>query len=151
MQGLKRKIVYITLYELIAICITTTALSQLTGRDMTHSGLLACTTTAIALVWNLVFNCAFEWWESHQAQRGRSVLRRVAHAICFEGGLVLMLVPLFAWWLGITLWQAMVMDIGLLLFFLGYTFVFNLGFDRLFGLPNSAQPLESGYQQARPA
>jgi uncharacterized membrane protein len=27
------------------------------------------------------------------------------HAIGFEGGLVVMLVPLFAWWLGIGLWE----------------------------------------------
>jgi uncharacterized membrane protein len=151
MQGLKRKIVYVSLFELIAIGITTTALAQLSGQGMAHSGALAGMSTAIALLWNLLFNSLFEWWEARQRLRGRTLLRRVAHALCFESGLVMMLVPLFAWWLHITLWQAMVMDIGLLLFFLAYTFVFNLVFDRVFGLPRSALPLKADLRQAKPA
>ena len=51
---------------------------------------------------------------------------------------MLFLVPLFAWWFDIGLWQALVMDLGLLVFFLVYTFVFNWCFDRVFGLPASA-------------
>ena len=82
----------------------------------------------------------FERWESRQAVRGRSLRRRVAHAIGFEGGLAAILVPVFAWWLGIGVWQALMMDIGLLLYFLAYTFFFNWGFDRVFGLPASAAP-----------
>ena len=66
------------------------------------------------------------------------IARRVAHAIGFEGGLVFTLVPLFAWWFGVSLWHAFVMDLGLIVFFLGYTFVFNWVFDHLFGLPASA-------------
>ena len=65
--------------------------------------------------------------------------RRVAHALGFEGGLALMLVPLMAWWFGIGLWQALVLEAGLLLFFLAYTYVFNWSFDSVFGLPAAAQ------------
>ena len=36
------------------------------------------------------------------------------------------------------LWQALVMDLGLVVFFLCYTFVFNWAFDQVFGLPASA-------------
>ena len=96
---------------------------------------LAIGSSAIALGWNLVFNMLFERWERRQPTRGRSVARRVAHAIGFEGGLLLFLVPFFAWWLGVSLWQALVLDIGFLLFFLVYNFVFAWAFDRLFGLP----------------
>ena len=95
-------------------------------------------TTAIAIGWNLVFNALFEAWERRQPVRGRGVARRVAHAIGFEGGLLLWLVPFFAWWLGVSLWQALLMDLGLLVFFLVYTYVFTWVFDRLFGLPASA-------------
>ena len=62
------------------------------------------------------------------------------YAIGFEGGLVAFLVPVFAWWLGVSLWESLVMDLGLVVFFLVYTFVFNWSFDRLFGLPTSAAP-----------
>ncbi|KAB7536373.1 PACE efflux transporter [Verminephrobacter sp. Larva24] len=98
-----------------------------------------CTaTSAIAVLWNLLFNWAFEHWESRQTVRGRNVRRRIAHAVGFEGGLVVILVPILAWWFGISLWQAFVMDLALVIFFLGYTFVFNWMFDQLFGLPASA-------------
>lgn len=135
MQGVKRKVVYVSLYEGIAIVAATLGLAGMTGQGMEHSGLLAVAASAIAVVWNLLFNTLFERWEARQAQRGRSVLRRVVHAVCFEGGLVLFLVPLIAWWFDTSLLQALVMDLGLVLFFLVYTFVFNWGFDRVFGLP----------------
>ena len=80
---------------------------------------------AVAVVWNVVFNTLFERWEARQAVRGRSLRRRVAHAIGFEGGLVFTLVPLFAWWFDISLWEALLMDLGLIVFFLCYTFVFS--------------------------
>ena len=130
MQGIKR--------ETIAIAVASWGLALMSGRDLGHSGALAVMASAVAIVWNLGFNTAFEAWESRQAVRGRSVLRRVAHAIGFEGGLAAVLVPLFAWWLQVSLWQALVMDLGLLVFFLAYTFVFNWLFDRVFGLPASA-------------
>ena len=139
LQGPKRRVLYVALYELIAIAAATLGLALLTGQSAAHSSIASIAASAIAVVWNLVFNWAFERWESRQAVRGRSVARRVAHAIGFEGGLVFTLVPLFAWWFGVSLWQAFVMDLGLIVFFLCYTFAFNWGFDRVFGLPASAQ------------
>jgi uncharacterized membrane protein len=139
MQGIKRRVVYVVLYEAIAIAAATVGLMAMSGQGAGHSGVLAVIASAIAVVWNLGFNATFEYWESRQARRGRSVARRVAHAVGFEGGLAAILVPVFAWWLDVTLLQALWMDLGLLVFFLVYTFVFNWVFDRVFGLPLSAQ------------
>lgn len=140
MQGIKRKIVFITLYEAIAIAIVTGVVALVFGQGLGHSGALAVMSSAIAVVWNLTFTHLFEMWEARQSVRGRSLKRRVAHAIGFEGGLVALLVPAFAWWLNISLWEALVADLGFVLFFLFYTFVFNWAFDRVFGLPASAAP-----------
>jgi uncharacterized membrane protein len=138
MQGLKRKVVYVTLFELIAVGLTSSAL-VLGGHDVRHAGVAALASSVIAVIWNFAYNALFEAWEARQVVRGRGFLRRAAHAIGFEGGLVLVLVPLFAWWLRISLWQALLLDAGLLLFFMLYTFLFSLAFDRVFGLPASAQ------------
>jgi uncharacterized membrane protein len=138
LQGPRRRVLYVTLYELIAIAAATLGLAVLTGQGAGHSGVIAVAASAVAVVWNVVFNWAFERWESRQVVRGRSVGRRIAHAIGFEGGLVFTLVPLFAWWFNVSLWQAFVMDLALIVFFLCYTFVFNWVFDRVFGLPASA-------------
>ena len=138
MQGLKRRVVYISLYEGIAIVAASAGLALMSGQGLGHSGVLAVIASVIAVLWNLSFNALFERWESRQTLRGRSVRRRVAHAIGFEGGLVAFLVPMFAWWLDVSLWEALVMDLGLVVFFLVYTFVFNWAFDAIFGLPASA-------------
>ena len=138
MQGAWRRVLYVALYELIAIGVVTLALGLLTEHGWGSSGGLAVGSSLIAVLWNLVFNHFFERWERRQPTRGRSPARRVAHAIGFEGGLLLWLVPFIAWWLGVSLWQALVADFALLLFFLGYTFGFTWLFDRLFGLPASA-------------
>ena len=138
MQGAWRRVLYVALYELIAIGVVTLALGLLTEHGWGSSGGLAVGSSLIAVLWNLVFNHFFERWERPQPTRGRSPALRVAHAIGFEGGLLLWLVPFRAWWLGVSLWHALLMDLGLLLFFLVYTFVFTWVFDRVFGLPAAA-------------
>ena len=140
MQGIRRRVVYVALYEGIAIVVASFGFAALSGADIGRSSALSVLASAVAISWNLVFNWLFEQWEMRQAKRGRSVLRRIAHAIGFEGGLVAILVPLVAWWLHVTLWQALLLDLALVVFFLIYTFVFAWLFDRVFGLPDSARP-----------
>ena len=139
MQGPMRKVVYVTFFELIAIGCTTAGLTMFSDHGAGHASIAAVASSTIAVVWNLAYNTLFEMWESRQVKRGRSVARRVAHAVGFETGMLAMLVPLFAWWLDISLWHAFLLDFGLVLFFLAYTFAFSWAFDTVFGLPASAQ------------
>jgi uncharacterized membrane protein len=67
------------------------------------------------------------------------LVRRIAHGIGFEGGLAVILMPVMAYWLDISLWSAFVADLGLLAFFFVYTVAFTWVFDRIFGLPLSAR------------
>ena len=138
LHGVRRRVVYVSIYELIAIAVATLGLAQFSSHGVAHAGVMAVVSSGIAVAWNFIFNTFFERWEARQVVRGRSLRRRVAHAVGFEGGLVFTLVPLFAWWFEITLWQALVMDLGLVVFFLVYTFAFSWVFDRVFGLPSSA-------------
>jgi uncharacterized membrane protein len=138
MQGIPRKIVYVALYEAIAIACTTAGLAGLADHDAGAAGIAAVLASATAVVWNLVYNTLFEAWEARQARRGRSLLRRVVHAIGFEGGLVLAIVPMFAWALDTSLVDAFLLDIGLVVFFVLYSFAFNWAFDLVFGLPKAA-------------
>lgn len=136
-QGPWRRACYVALYEALAIAVVT--LAMLAGQqDLATAGGLAVGSSAIAVTWNWIFNLFFERWEARQPVRGRSATRRIAHAIGFEGGLVIWLVPFMAWWLDVGLWSALLLDLALLLFFLVYTFAFTWAFDRLFGLPAAA-------------
>jgi uncharacterized membrane protein len=138
-QGLKRKIVYVVSFELIAIVLASTLLRWLSDSPAGEAGITAVASSAIAMGWNYVYNSLFEAWEARQARKGRSLLRRAVHAIGFEAGLVTMLVPLFAWVLGVSLLVALLLNAAMIVFFLVYAFLFNLAFDRVFGLPLSAQ------------
>jgi len=139
LQGPKRRLVFVGLYELIAIAASSLMFMAI-GQEAAASGVMSVVASTLAIAWNVAFNHLFERWEARQAVKGRSVLRRVVHAVGFEGGLALMLIPLMAWWFGVGLWQATLMEAGLLVFFLVYTYAFNWAFDRIFGLPASAQP-----------
>lgn len=138
-QGLKRRLVYIGVYELLAIILSALLLEWMTGAGSGHSLVLAIAASAIAILWNLVFNYGFEQWEARSQRTQRNLMARLLHALGFEGGLLIFLVPLLAWWFGISWLEAIVMDLGLLVFFMIYTFIFNWIFDLVFGLPQALQ------------
>lgn len=135
MQGIKRRVVYVGLYELVAIILSAILLKMISSANAADSIGLAVAASAIAILWNFAFNHGFELWEKHRKQQGRSLGIRVLHAVGFESGLVIFLVPVLAWWLDISLIEAFIVDLGLLAFFLFYTFAFNWVFDAVFGLP----------------
>ena len=133
-----RRVVQAVLYETLAVGFVAPVLTFVFGQAPLSAMGLTLTMSMIALEWNYGFNSLFERWEARQAVKGRSWKRRFAHGMLFEGGLALILVPVMALWLGVSLWQAFVADIGILLFFLVYTVVFTWAFDRIFGLPGVA-------------
>ncbi|WP_313645716.1 PACE efflux transporter [Pseudomonas sp.] len=139
MQGKARKIVQAILYEAIAVACVAPALEFAFAAGMAQSTVLSVLMSAIAMSWNMAYNWVFERWEARQAQRQRTLLRRVVHALGFEGGLVLILLPLVAYWLDVTLWAALLTNLALFLFFFVYAFVFQWGFDKVFDVPLSAQ------------
>ena len=95
LQGIRRKIVYVSLFEVVAVAITSTGLAAGSDSSLQHASVVAVATSVIAVVWNLVYNTVFERWEARQTVRGRSFKRRAAHALGFELGFIITLVPLF--------------------------------------------------------
>lgn len=140
MKPVTRRVVQALAYEGIALLFVGPAMSLAFGQPLPSTLALAILMSTIALAWNFVFNSLFERWEARQAVKGRNWRRRLAHGVGFEGGLVLVLVPLMAWWLQTSLLYALVADLGILAFFFVYTLVFTWTFDRLFGLPQSSRP-----------
>lgn len=138
MSPLRRRVLQAALYEGIAVAVVAPTLAWAFDSPGMTALALTLATSAVALSWNYVYNALFERWESRQEVKGRSAARRLAHSAGFELGLVVLLVPLIAWWLDVSLWQALVADLGLMVFFFFYTMVFTWAFDRVFGLPASA-------------
>lgn len=125
-----RRIIYVISYEVIAVALTTLGLVVL-GFGGGSSGFVAVTASTVAMAWNYLWTTLFEVWERRQDSRTRTVGRRIAHAVGFEGGLVILLLPIVAWTLQVSLLQAFGLEAGLLAFFLVYTFVFAWLFDKV--------------------
>ena len=134
-----RRVLQAVLYEAFAIAAVGPAMAWFFDAPLGSSLALSVLLSSIALAWNYVFNALFERWEARQPVKGRSWRRRLAHGIGFEGGLVVFMVPVMAWWLQTSLWLALVADLGLLAFFFVYAVGFTWAFDRVFGLPDSAR------------
>jgi uncharacterized membrane protein len=139
LQGSRRRLIQAVFYEAVAVAVVAPSLAWLFAHPPASALLLSIVLSGIAFVWNLVYNAGFERWEAGRGTKGRSWRLRLLHGLGFETGLALMLVPVMALWLGVTLWQALVADLGLIVFFFFYTVVFTWCFDRLFGLPASAR------------
>jgi uncharacterized membrane protein len=139
MRPALRKIIYAVAFETGGILMATAALRLMSDAGSAKSFSLAVFSAAVALSWSFAFNTMFEAWETRQSTKGRSPLRRTVHAVLFEGGLVLILLPATAWWLSTTLWLAFTYEAVLIALFLIYAWAFTWAFDKLLGLPNSAK------------
>ncbi|KAB0644066.1 PACE efflux transporter [Burkholderia latens] len=135
MQGLPRRIMQAVLYEAIAVFCISPVIAALFKQGLVYSGALSVTMSAIAMLWNMIFNALFERWEASRRQPRRTLARRILHATGFEGGLIFILVPVVSWWLDISWFDALVVDVGLFTFFFCYAFVFQWAFDRVFDVP----------------
>jgi uncharacterized membrane protein len=129
-KSLAERVGHALAFELIALVICAPLFSWLMGTTVTAMGALTLAISLIAMAWNVVYNAAFDRLQRRFGFT-RTLTVRVLHAVVFEFGLVLVTVPLAAVWLDISLWQALVLDAGLLLFFLPYTLVFNWVYDTL--------------------
>lgn len=133
-----RRVLQAVLYEVFAIAFVGPVLSFAFDKPPASTMGLAVALSSIALGWNYLFNAIFERWESRQSVTGRSFARRLAHGIGFEGGLVVILIPVMAIWLDISPLDAFLANLGLLAFFFVYAIAFTWAFDRVFGLPAAA-------------
>lgn len=139
MTPARRKIVYAVGFETLGTLVASLYLWLVSEASPASSLALSVLTATIALCWSFAFNTFFEAWEARQPVKGRSLARRTAHALLFEGGLLLICIPVMAWWLEVGYLRALSYEAGLIALFVVYTYLFTWGFDRVFGLPASAQ------------
>ena len=117
-------------FEGLALLICTPLLVWITGRPALEMGVVTLGISLLALSWNVIFNSLFDRLKI-RLQLANGGWTRVLHALLFEGGLILLAVPLIAALMKISLLEAFILDIGVLLFFLPYTYVYHWGYDVL--------------------
>ena len=124
------------LFEIFGLLLITPLASFATGHGLGEIGVIAIIASLLAMGWNYVYNLAFD--HGMVKVRGsveKTVVIRVFHALFFELGLLVVMLPFIAWFLGISVWEALLMDIGIALFYMVYAYVYNWIYDRVFPVP----------------
>ena len=115
-------------FEGLALLICTPLLAWIMDKPAVEMGMVTLAISLMALTWNVIFNGLFDRLKA-RLQLSNNGRTRIVHALLFEGGLIIVVVPLVAGWLNISLLQAFMLDIGVLLFFLPYTYVYHWAYD----------------------
>lgn len=131
-------------FELIGLALITPLGAWMFDFPLYRIGSLAVVGTLIAGAWTYLFNWGFDHALNRWSGSPRkSPVLRVGHAMLFEAGLLLILVPYIAWHLDIGLWQALVMDLTFAGFYLVYALAFNWLYDILFPIPTATAPVRA--------
>lgn len=130
------RIRHTVMFEVIGLALVIPGGAMLFNLPATHMGVIGVGSATVATLWNLVYNLGFDHAMLRFAGHTRKSLRlRVLHALLFEGGLLVLLLPPMAWYLGLGLWETLVMDLAIVVFYVVYAFLFNLAYDRVFPIP----------------
>ncbi|MDE1249854.1 PACE efflux transporter [Vibrio aestuarianus] len=128
-MSVKERIFHAVVFELTALAILIPLSALITGQGSGDLAMVGAGLSLLAVVWNYQYNILFDRLFGSD-RSGRSAKIRLLHTTGFEGGLVFVSIPAIAWVLEITLWQALILDIGFLVFFFIYTMVFNWCYDK---------------------
>lgn len=125
------------LFEIFGVVICTPLASFILDKNIALIGSLSITISLAAMALNYIFNLCFDkvLIRLKRPVNIRPVWLRILHAVLFETSLLVLTVPMVAWWLDMSLWAAFVADMGFVLFFLVYAFVFNWTYDTVFPIP----------------
>lgn len=125
---------YVLAFEFfLLLCLAPTA-AFLLERDAVDIGGLAIILSVKAMIINVIYNYFYDRFDIKRGvvPTARSKGQRLVHAIGFEGILTLTSLPLVMWWLDFGVLQALAMDAAMMAFIVVYTYVFTLGYDKLF-------------------
>ncbi|MDF1609464.1 PACE efflux transporter [Hoeflea sp. YIM 152468] len=149
MRSIKDRIRHALSFEIIALMIVIPFGAWAFGLGVRDMGLVALVSATIATGWNYLYNLLFDHALLRLAGHARkSITLRVLHAVLFEAGLLLVLLPFIAWYLRMSLIEAFLLDISFAAFYLVYAFVFNWIYDVVFPIPNRHGP-EDGTRVAQ--
>ncbi|MGL6070506.1 PACE efflux transporter [Craterilacuibacter sp.] len=124
-------------FEVIGLLIASPLASWITGISLTHMGPMALFFSLLAAVWNYAYNLGVDkLLLKLQGHTYKNLMQRVLHAFGFEGGLMVLTLPVMAWWLGLSMQTALALNLGFVAFYLVYTFVYNWSYDQAFPIPS---------------
>ncbi|WP_082017908.1 PACE efflux transporter [Leisingera sp. ANG-Vp] len=140
MRTAKDRLRYTISFEIFLMAILVPVGAAFFDKPLSDIGLLGAFLSVKAMLLNLLYNWIFDKADAKagRVSSDRSTLGRLLHATGFEATLLITSLPVYIWWLGLSLWQALATDLTVTSFVVLYTYGFTLAYDRLF--PVAAAP-----------
>jgi len=129
-MGTLERVLQSILFELLAVSLSVAGLAIFTNHDVSSLSGTMIVIASIAMVWNYFFNYFFDKVVTGDKDK-RSFSLRIVHVLLFEAGLLIVTIPVMAYILNVSLWDAFIMDLGVTIFITIYAFVFNFSYDKL--------------------
>ena len=124
----KERMLHMVLFEIVALVLMAFAATYIVGGGAVKMAGLALSLSLIAMGWNYVYNYGYDKiYGSDRSKRTKKT--RILHGLGFELGLMLVSFPLLMWVLQLDFWTVLVMDIGIVIFFVLYAIAFNWVYD----------------------
>ncbi|GLS42731.1 PACE efflux transporter [Methylobacterium brachythecii] len=141
MRTIRDRVRHALMFEIVGLAIFTPGSAILLGQPVEHMGVIGIVSATTATLWNFIYNMIFDRillrWKGTVE---KNIMTRLVHTGLFEAGLVTLLIPFIAWYLGISLQEAIVIDLGIVIFYLFYAFSFNFLYDWVFPIALQAKP-----------
>ncbi len=116
------------LFEVFALIMMAGLATYITGNGAGEMAGLALAMSLIAMAWNYVYNYGYD--KIFGADRTKRTKKtRVLHGLGFELGLMTVTLPVLMWVLKLDFLTVLIMDIGLVIFFVLYAIGFNWAYD----------------------
>ncbi|MBM9400864.1 PACE efflux transporter [Gluconacetobacter azotocaptans] len=142
------RIRYTVMFEALGLAMVLPGGRLLLGIRLVDMGVIGAGSSVVAVLWNYAFNRMFDRFVLWRRGSARKVLiDRVVHAVLFQVGLIVLLVPAIALYLGQGLRAAFLANISLTLFYLVYNFVFTWAYDIAFPIPSTGMDAEAAEAQ----
>ncbi|MFU2511680.1 PACE efflux transporter [Pseudoalteromonas sp. ASV78] len=117
------------LFELTTLAIVIPMTVLIAGYETGKMAMVGISLSMFAMLWNYIYNLLFDKLAGYE-RINRGLAIRISHALGFELGMVIITLPVLAWYLNITWLAAAILEAGFLVFILIYTLVFNWLYDK---------------------
>ena len=125
---------YTVTFEMTLLVLLVPAGAAFFDKGWADIGILGLILSTKAMLVNLAYNWVFDHVDAraNRISSDRSTLGRILHSVGFELSLLITSLPIYVWWLNISVLEALMTDLVVTSFFVVYTYMFTLGYDRLF-------------------
>ena len=125
---IRERIIHVLIFQVSAGFFSLLIATFLTGRNPITASSALIAGALIAMTWNGIYNYFFDRIFGSDRMK-RSLKIRIIHITIFEIVLILMITPVYALLLGLGLWEALLLNLTLALYFTIYAFIFNWAYD----------------------